>query len=122
MIRWLVADVPKRMDVFVREDPTRGTGSVMLTAFVRGTDFEARENADVKFTVVGPDGQTFELTGEPSDSVAGQFESSVAASQPGAWQVSVTRERFRRRCRGAIDRDDRLGQSAGSERNEVRSG
>ncbi len=90
MIRWLVADVPKRMDVFVREDPTRGTGAVILTAFVRGTDFESRENADVKFTVLGPDGQKFELTGEPSDAVAGQFESSVAASQPGAWQVSVT--------------------------------
>lgn len=90
MIRWLVADVPKRMDVVVNEDSALGTGSVKLTAFVRGTDFEARENADVKFSVVGPDGQTFELTGEPSDSVAGQFESSIAASQPGAWQVSVS--------------------------------
>ena len=90
MIRWLVADVPKRMDVVVNEDSALGTGSVKLTAFVRGTDFEARENADVKFSVVGPDGQTFELTGEPSDSVAGLFESSIAASQPGAWQVSVS--------------------------------
>lgn len=90
LIRWLVADVPKRMDVVVNEDPALGTGSVKLTAFVRGSDFEARENADVKFSVVGPDGQTFELTGEPSDSVAGLFESSIAASQPGAWQVSVT--------------------------------
>ena len=90
MIRWLVADVPKRMDVVVKEDPALGTGSVTLTAFVRSTDFEARENADVKFSVVGPDGQTFELTGEPSDSVAGLFESSIAASPPGAWQVSVT--------------------------------
>jgi uncharacterized membrane protein len=90
MIRWLVADVPKRMDVVVSEDSTLGTGSVKLTAFVRGTDFEARENADVKFSVVGPDGQTFELTGEPSDSVAGLFESSIAASQPGPWMVSVS--------------------------------
>ena len=90
MIRWLVADVPQRMDVVVQEDPTLGTGSVKLTAFVRGTDFEARENADVRFSVVGPDGQTFELTGEPSDAVAGQFETSIAASQPGAWRVSVS--------------------------------
>ena len=90
MIRWLVADVPKRIDVVVNEDSSLGTGSVKLTAFVRGTDFEARENADVKFSVVGPDSQTFELSGEPSDTVAGLFESSVAASQPGAWLVSVT--------------------------------
>jgi hypothetical protein len=78
------------MDVVVNEDSALGTGAVKLTAFVRGADFEARENADVKFSVVAPDGRTFELTGEPSDSVAGQFESSIAASQPGAWQVSVS--------------------------------
>jgi len=90
MMRWLVADVPKRMDVVVNQDSALGTGSVKLTAFVRGTDFEARENADVKFSVVGPDGQTFELSGEPSDTVAGLFESSIVASQPGAWQVSVS--------------------------------
>ncbi len=89
MVRWLVADVPKRMDVVVREDPSQGTGSVRLTAFVRGTDFEARENADVKFSVTGPEGQSFELTGEPSDTVSGQFETTVAASQAGAWNVSV---------------------------------
>ena len=89
MIRWLVADVPKRMDVVVKEDPSQGTGSVRLTAFVRGTDFEARENADVKFSVTGPQGQTFELTGEPSDTVSGQFETTVAAPQAGAWNVSV---------------------------------
>ncbi len=90
LIRWLVADVPKRMDVVVNEDSALGTGSVKFMAFVRGTDFEARENADVKFSVVGPDGQTFELSGEPSDTVAGLFESSIAASQPGAWHVSVS--------------------------------
>ncbi|MFO1003834.1 MAG: glutamine amidotransferase [Planctomycetaceae bacterium] len=90
MIRWLVADVPKRMDVEVREEPALGTGSVKLTAFVRGTDFEARENADVKFVVTGPDGQNFELTGEPSDKDSGLFEVSVAAAQPGAWKATVT--------------------------------
>jgi hypothetical protein len=90
MIRWLVADVPKRMDLEVREEPALGTGSVKLTAFVRGSDFEARENADVKFVVTGPDGQTFELTGEPSDKDSGMFEVSVSAAQPGAWKATVT--------------------------------
>lgn len=90
MIRWLVADVPKRMDLEVREEPTLGTGSVKLTAFVRGSDFEARENADVKFVVTGPDGQNFELTGEPSDKDSGLFEVSVSAAQPGAWKATVT--------------------------------
>ncbi|HQX51757.1 MAG TPA: glutamine amidotransferase [Planctomycetaceae bacterium] len=90
MIRWLVADVPKRLDVAVKQDPSLGVGSVKLTAFVRGTDFEARENADVKFNVTGPDGRVFSLTGEPSDSDTGLFETSIAASEPGAWLVSAT--------------------------------
>jgi uncharacterized membrane protein len=90
MVRWLVADVPRRMDLEVREQPALGTGNVKLTAFVRGVDFEARENADVKFVVTGPDGQTFELTGEPSDQDSGMFEVNVAAAQSGAWKVTVT--------------------------------
>jgi uncharacterized membrane protein len=90
MIRWLVADVPKRLDLKVTEEPASGVGSVRITAFVRGVDFEARENADVKFKVTGPDGQVFELTGEPSDSTSGMFETTVAAAQPGRWMVTAT--------------------------------
>ena len=89
MIRWLVADVPKRMDVSIKDEPSLGAGMVKLTAFVRGTDFEARENADVKFSVKGPDGQTFQLTGEPSDAESGMFEATVAAGQSGAWTATV---------------------------------
>ena len=89
MVRWLVAEVPKRMDLSVRDDSSLGTGSVKLTAFIRGADFEARENADVKFSVVGPDGQTFELTGEPSDTESGLFEVTLAAAQAGAWTAAV---------------------------------
>ena len=90
MIRWLVADVPKRMDVTVKEEPSLGVGTVRLAAFVRGADFESRENADVKFSVTGPDGQTYELPGEPSDSQPGMFETTIAAGQAGAWRTSVT--------------------------------
>lgn len=90
MIRWLVADVPKRLDVAIKEEPSLGFGTVRLSAYVRGKDFEARENADVKFSVTGPDGQAFQLTGEPSDSDPGLFEATLAAGQAGAWQMAVT--------------------------------
>lgn len=90
MVRWLVADVPMRLDVMTSEDSSLGGGSVKLTAFVRGADFEARENADVKFTVTGPEGKTFELVGEPSDTDPGTFEATVVAAEAGAWRTSVT--------------------------------
>jgi hypothetical protein len=80
------------MDVNVTGDSGAGAGSVRLSAFVRGKDFQPRENADVKFTVTGPDGQTFELTGEPSDTNPGHFEATVAAAQAGAWKASVIAE------------------------------
>ena len=90
MMRWLVADVPRRLDVGVVDDAELGAGAMKLKAIVRGTDFEVSENADVKFTVTAPDGQVFELSGTPSDAEAGTFETSLMASQEGGWQMSVT--------------------------------
>lgn len=90
MMRWLVADVPRRQDVNVSDDPTLGSGSVRLTAFVRGADFEPRENADVKFQVTSPDGQKFEMTAEPSDTEPGVFESAISTTVAGAWKATAT--------------------------------
>ncbi|MFM7831971.1 MAG: hypothetical protein ACKPJD_09280, partial [Planctomycetaceae bacterium] len=80
LMRWLVADVPQRMEVRVREEAEQGTGAVTLTALVRNADFSVHENADVRFSVTAPDGQVFELTATPSDSEAGLFEASLAAA------------------------------------------
>lgn len=90
MIRWLVADVPKRLDVNVSDDPTLGSGAVKLSAFVRGADFEPRENADVKFQVTSPDGQQFEMTAEPSDSEQGVFEAAISTTVAGAWKATAS--------------------------------
>ncbi len=98
MARWLVADVPRRMDLKIEDEPSIGVGSVRISAFVRGIDYEPRENADVRFKVTGPDGQIFELTGEPSDATSGLFEVSVAAATPGRWTVTAT-------ATGADDKD-----------------
>ena len=90
LMRWLVSDVPLRLEVGVKNIPEQGAGAVRLTAVVRGADFEARENADVKFKVTAPDGREFELTGVPSDTDTGTFETELAAGQEGAWKVNAT--------------------------------
>ncbi len=90
LMRWLVADVPRRLDVAVTSDPSMGTGVVRITATVKGRDFESRENADVRLTVTDPDGRKIELTGEPSDAAPGSFEAVVAANVSGPWRVAVT--------------------------------
>jgi uncharacterized membrane protein len=90
LMRWLVSDVPKRLDVLVKDIPEQQAGAVKITALVRGPDFEPRENADVKFKVTAPDGREFELTAVPSDSETGLFQAELSAAQEGAWKVATT--------------------------------
>jgi hypothetical protein len=90
LMRWLVADVPQRLEVRVREEAEQGSGAVTLTALVRSADFAVQENADVRFSVTAPDGKVFELTATPSDSEAGLFEASLSAAMAGSWKVEAT--------------------------------
>jgi uncharacterized membrane protein len=89
LIRWLVADVPQRLDVTVERVNELGVGAMKVKAKVKGRDFEPRENVDVRITVTDPDGQTVELTGEPSDDEPGLFEAVVSAPSAGAWRAQV---------------------------------
>ena len=90
MLRWLVSDVPRQLDLAVKPDASLGVRSVRIQATVKGSDFEVRENADVRFAVVDPAGQTLELTGEPSEEMPGVFEAVVAGSLAGPWRVTAT--------------------------------
>lgn len=89
MVRWLVGDVPKRLDVSVKPDPSLGLGTVRLVADLKGRDFEIREDADVRFLVTKPDGTEVESTGEPSETVPGRFEVVMSAVDAGAYTASV---------------------------------
>ena len=90
MIRWLVADVPRRLDVAFKPEPSLGLGTVRLIADLKGKDFEVREDADVKFTVTKPDGEKVEIVGEPSDETIGRFEAVMSGVDPGAYKADVT--------------------------------
>ncbi len=89
MVRWLVADVPKRLDVSVKPEPTLGLGAVRLVADLKGKDFEVREDADVRFVVTKPDGKKIEISGEPSEDVIGRFEVVVSSVAAGAYTADV---------------------------------
>ena len=89
MIRWLVADVPRRLDVSVKPAPTLGLGTVRLIAYIKGKDFEVREDAAVRFVVTKPNGEKTEIAGEPSEDVIGRFEVVMSAVDPGAYTAEV---------------------------------
>jgi hypothetical protein len=72
LVRWLVADVPRRVEL--RSERKRGAvGPVSLEVAVRDEEFQAHDNADVQVTVTTPEGMNIELTAEPSNREAGLY-------------------------------------------------
>lgn len=73
----------------MREAPDLGLGSWRLSARLKGPDFEAREDARVRFHVTRPDGTETELLGEPSEEEIGRFDVVVSALTPGPYMAEV---------------------------------
>ncbi|HVX12564.1 MAG TPA: hypothetical protein VHC22_15390 [Pirellulales bacterium] len=88
-VRWLVADVPQRVEVETerrKDDPNQGTH---ITVRVRDKLFEPLDNASVAVHVTTPERRTIELTAEPSEQSAGAYETSFASRTPGAYRAKV---------------------------------
>ncbi len=90
MVRWLVGDVPQRLNVSILPEPALGLGTVRLIADLKGRDFEVREDASVTFRVTRPDGEEVEVMGEPSEDTIGRFEVVMSSIEPGPYTASVT--------------------------------
>ena len=87
-VRWLVADVPQRVEV----ETARGgdpASPVEITVRVRDETFEPLDNASVTVRVDTPEGKHIELAAEPSDRAAGEYRTSFASRTPGAYRAQV---------------------------------
>jgi hypothetical protein len=93
-VRWLVGDVPSRLEVAVRPkaDPsaTISTAAVELAARVRDADYRPLDNAKVAFKITLPDGETLALDAEPDGREAGAYAATYVPRQPGAYRVVAT--------------------------------
>ena len=90
-VRWLVADVPQRVEVSTSpgDGDDAGSGTVRLTVQVRDTNYALLDNASVAVKVTGPDSQGVELTAEPSATEPGRYEATYVARQDGAYRAQV---------------------------------
>ena len=89
-LRWLVADVPKRIELDPIGQITEGDQqSKMLKVVVRDELFRPYDNAKVVLKVQSPEGAEFELMGEPSRTKAGEYQARFFARQPGAYRVTA---------------------------------
>jgi hypothetical protein len=90
-VRWLVGDVPSRLEVAVRPktDPNAAaaTAAVELSARVRDAGYRPLDNAKVAFKVTLPDGETLALDAEPDGREAGAYAATYVPRQPGAYRI-----------------------------------
>ncbi len=91
MFRWLVGDVPQRVDAAVtpRKDPDDAEGSVTIGVNVRDKSYNPQENAAVTIRVTAPDGQFVDFSAQRSMREAGLYEASYVPRQPGAYRAHV---------------------------------
>lgn len=86
LMRWLVVDVPDRVQLAAEA----GEASVKLAVRVREADFRPMDDALVVLEVTGSDGAKARLHGEPSLEEAGLFEAEFFPKTAGAWRVQAT--------------------------------
>lgn len=89
MLRWLIVDVPDRVDLKSISDHSSGVPLMRLEARVRNPEFRPQDNAAVTISVQPPDGPALSMPAEPSLREPGLYEAVVASRPAGPWTASV---------------------------------
>jgi uncharacterized membrane protein len=91
-VRWLVAEVPQRLEVAVSPSPDSedAAGAMRLSVQVRDPVFTPMDNAGIQLKVTAPDGKSVALHAEPSLRKPGQYETAYIPREPGPYRAQVT--------------------------------
>jgi uncharacterized membrane protein len=89
LVRWLVSDVPERIEARAEPVPGAADELIDLTTRVRTETFEPQDNASVVAIVKTPDGEAVRIEAEPSLSEAGSYRTTYAPRQPGAYRAEL---------------------------------
>ncbi|MCZ7638028.1 MAG: glutamine amidotransferase [Verrucomicrobia bacterium] len=99
LIRWLVADVPKRVELSIEEQPAAGSGAVQLQIRVRDPAFLPLDDATVSLEVepvpaAGSSTVTnrIRMRAEPSLSEAGLYTAAFLPRDSGAYKALAVAE------------------------------
>lgn len=88
-VRWLVGDVPQRLDAMIRPLPESPSGAVEVFARVRDEEYLPLDNARVKVRVALPGGREILLDAEQTDE-AGAYAASFIPREAGPYLATVT--------------------------------
>jgi hypothetical protein len=86
-VRWLVGDVPDRVDVSVRPKPGASSPALELTVRLRDPEYRPLDNAKVALKLALPGGDSLTLDAEPDGREAGSYAATYVPKQPGAYRV-----------------------------------
>ena len=89
MLRWLIADVPDRIELRTAAKDDLGQPLMRVEARIRTKEFQPQENAAVSISVRLPDGTVVTQPAEPSLREAGLYESTFASRQEGRYLTTV---------------------------------
>jgi hypothetical protein len=88
-VRWLVADVPQRVEVETERLAGAPGSPVSIRIRVRDEKFEPLDNASVAMHVKTPDGREIELTAQAGERHPGEYETTFAARWAGVYRAEV---------------------------------
>ena len=85
--RWLVSDVPGRVDLAIKPKADASSNAVDLLARVRDPEYRPLDNAKVTLRLSLPGGDSLTLDAEADPREAGLYAASFVPKQPGAHRV-----------------------------------
>ncbi|MDP6443415.1 MAG: hypothetical protein QF805_06450, partial [Pirellulaceae bacterium] len=88
-MRWIVADVPRRVDARATTDPTDPDQTQKIEIEVRDSEFKPLDNAQAKIEIKTPAGTVVQLDAEPSESKAGAYVATFVPREPGSYHAHV---------------------------------
>ena len=89
LIRWMVADVPKRIAMQVKPNPETSSTAVRFEVRSRDDRYNPLDNATVNITVKPPSGPSIQLDAEPSLKEPGLYEAVYVPRVQGAFRAET---------------------------------
>jgi hypothetical protein len=89
-VRWLVGDVPDRVEVAAAPKAGAAGPAMELTVRLRDAEYRPLDNAKVALKIALPGGDTLTLDAEPDGREAGSYAATYVPRNPGAYKVVAT--------------------------------
>ncbi len=89
-VRWLVGDVPDRLEVSAHPKAGSTGPAIEIATRVRDAEYRPLDNAKVSLRVVRPGGDDLHLVAEPDPREPGTYSATFVTKQPGAYRFVAT--------------------------------